>query len=158
MSFGSELRQQRESRGITLEQIAASTRFSERHLRALESDTYSELPGGVFNRGIVRGYCHVVELDPDLWTAHFMAEHAHQTAERDWTEFAENVKSTRTTTHSARNRWLGVLAMVLLLLALMAAAWHFILRGKLAHRQPSAPAAHALCDFRPLCRFSVDIA
>jgi cytoskeleton protein RodZ len=57
--FGEDLRRERVSRGIALETITDSTKISSRHLAALELDQFERLPGGVFNKGIVRGYARV---------------------------------------------------------------------------------------------------
>ncbi len=48
--FGGKLRQARERRGISLRQIAASTKFSAAALEALERNDISKLPGGIFNQ------------------------------------------------------------------------------------------------------------
>jgi cytoskeleton protein RodZ len=63
--FGGKLRQAREGRGITLRQIAASTKISVAALEALERNDLSKLPGGVFSRAFVRSYAAEIGLDPD---------------------------------------------------------------------------------------------
>ena len=55
-SFGEDLRMERLSRGIALEQITAVTKISQHHLVALEQDRFRLLPGGILSKGIVRGY------------------------------------------------------------------------------------------------------
>ena len=55
-SFGEDLRSERLSRGIALEEITAITKISRRHLVALEQEKFSLLPGGILSKGIVRGY------------------------------------------------------------------------------------------------------
>jgi len=62
-SFGEKLKQEREKRNITLEQISASTKIGTRLLQALEEDKFNQLPGGIFNRGFVRAYSRCVGLD-----------------------------------------------------------------------------------------------
>ena len=126
VSFGSELRQQREERSIGLAEIAAATKLSERYLRALEADDHSELPGGIFNKGMVRGYCRHLGLDEQQWLARFAASCETQGGEPDWSAFAENVKAARVRTGASRGRWWGVLLMLLALSALGWAAWHYI--------------------------------
>lgn len=126
MSFGTELQQERLTRDVSLESIAETTKVAMRYLRALEEDTYAKLPGGVFNRGIVRSYCRFLGLDEEEWLQRFNA-FARSEGEEDWTEFAQNVKRSRETLQ-ARNRlrWLGVLGMVLLLAIAVLAAVHFL--------------------------------
>ncbi|MEO6212924.1 MAG: helix-turn-helix transcriptional regulator [Vicinamibacterales bacterium] len=63
--FGGKLRQAREGRGISLRQIAASTRISVAALEALERNDISKLPGGIFTRSFVRSYAVEVDLNPD---------------------------------------------------------------------------------------------
>jgi len=54
-NFGEDLRKERVSRGIALEQISAVTKISPRHLVALEQEKFRLLPGGILSKGIVRG-------------------------------------------------------------------------------------------------------
>lgn len=63
--FGATLRAAREARGLSLRQIAATTRISAAALDALERNDISKLPGGIFSRSFVRSYAIEVGLDPD---------------------------------------------------------------------------------------------
>jgi cytoskeletal protein RodZ len=136
MHFGEGLRQQRERRGISLDDVAISTRISLRHLHALESDRFGELPGGVFNRGIVRSYAQACGLDAEGTVQNFlmaMREHGLSTdlGENDWAEFAEAVHRGRPASMQPRRiRWLGVIAMLLAVAALAAGVlWLLVHRG-----------------------------
>lgn len=71
--FGEKLRRQREQRGITLEAISSTTKISTRMLRALEEENFSQLPGGVFNKGFVRAYARQVGLDEEESIADYLA-------------------------------------------------------------------------------------
>jgi cytoskeleton protein RodZ len=73
--FGGKLRQAREGRGITLRQIAASTKISVSALEALERNDLSKLPGGVFSRAFVRSYAAEIGLDPDEVLREFLDRH-----------------------------------------------------------------------------------
>lgn len=63
--FGAYLRETREARGISLRQIAASTKISVHALEALERNDVSRLPGGIFTRAFVRAYAREVGLDQE---------------------------------------------------------------------------------------------
>lgn len=65
MNFGTHLREAREKRGVSLRQIATSTRISLRTLEALENNEIKKLPGGIFSRAFVRSYAQEIGLDPD---------------------------------------------------------------------------------------------
>jgi len=130
--FGKELQLEREKRGVSLETVADETKVSTRFLRALEVDDYSSLPGGVFQRGIVRSYCRSLGLDEQEWLTRFASSTQAAVDEMDWTAFAENVKRTRVATRSSmRPRWWGVVLMLLGLLALTWVAWRFVVKPRM---------------------------
>ena len=58
-------------RGVSLEEISAATRINTRYLAALESETWSDLPGGVFNRGFIRSVGRYLGLDEDNLVAEY---------------------------------------------------------------------------------------
>lgn len=64
-NFGDSFRKARESRGLSVAQIADETRISARFLEAIESEHFQLLPGGIFNRGFIRTYAARVGLDAD---------------------------------------------------------------------------------------------
>ncbi len=126
-SFGEDLRKERLSRGVALEDISAVTKISQRYLVALEQERFRLLPGGILSKGIVRGYASALGLDPQDWTERFLqaCDASGQAAEEDrgWTTFASNVGKARILRREAaevRLRWIGA---VLLLLAVAAATF-----------------------------------
>ncbi len=64
-TLGEELRRLREEKGHTIREVSDATHIGSRFLQAIESDNYSILPGGIFNRGFVRSYARFVGLDED---------------------------------------------------------------------------------------------
>jgi cytoskeletal protein RodZ len=54
------LEEMRRQRGVSLEQIANSTKISTRFLRAIESEEFEKLPGGVFNINYIRQYASAI--------------------------------------------------------------------------------------------------
>src|ERR1700760_330618 len=125
-TFGEELRSQRVSRGIALEQITAVTKISQRHLVALEQDRYQQLPGGILSKGIVRGYASALGLDTRDWTDRFLKATtqtgiALEPAGDGWATFASNVAKERLDRREAMEqklRWVGAAALVALVAAL----------------------------------------
>ena len=126
-SFGEDLRRQRLSRGVALEDITAVTKISQRHLIALEQERFRLLPGGILSKGIVRGYAGALGLDPQDWTERYMQAYSASGQmiddDRSWTTFASNVGKARILRREAievRLRWIGA---ILLLLAVAAGAF-----------------------------------
>jgi transcriptional regulator with XRE-family HTH domain len=62
-SLGQELKRERELRGISLREIADSTRISLRFLQALEEDRLDVIPGAFFVRAILRSYARSIGID-----------------------------------------------------------------------------------------------
>ena len=62
-SFGASLRQERELRGVSLQEIAVATKIGVSMLQAIEEDRFDKLPQGLFVRGFVREYARFLALD-----------------------------------------------------------------------------------------------
>ena len=129
MSFGRDLQLERENRGISLEQLAASTKVPSRFLYALEADDFGGLPGGVFSKGIVSSYCRCLGIAEESWLARFAANVRTESHEQDWAVFAENVRRNRVEIGTGmRRRWWGVLLLLIVLGALAWAAWRYVIQ------------------------------
>ena len=70
--FGERLRREREMRGVSLDEIAESTKIGTRLLRALEEEQFDLLPGGIFNKGFVRAYAKYLGMDEDQAVADYL--------------------------------------------------------------------------------------
>ena len=123
-NFGDTLRQEREFRGITLDAITHVTKISNRHLVALEQEHFQLLPGGVFNKSMVREYARVVGLDQEEWVNRYLsAQQLAGTAadENGWIQFAENASKSRGhggNRPDQRLRWTGIGVLLLLVAGL----------------------------------------
>jgi hypothetical protein len=110
-SFGEDLRNERVSRGIALEEITAVTKISQRHLEALEQERFRLLPGGILSKGIVRGYAGAIGLDQQDWTERFLEAYIASGQmiddDRSWLAFAANVGKARILRHDAVEVRLG---------------------------------------------------
>jgi len=72
--LGSDLKAKRLKNNITYEQIAHDTHLSLRHIRNLEEGRYGDLPGGMYNRAILKTYCVYLGLDPEKFLERFDRE------------------------------------------------------------------------------------
>jgi cytoskeletal protein RodZ len=78
IDFGSRMRQVREERGVTLRQIAHTTKLSVSALEALERNDISRLPGGIFSRAFVRSYAAEIGVDPEQTVRDFVSQFPHE--------------------------------------------------------------------------------
>jgi transcriptional regulator with XRE-family HTH domain len=72
-SFGTKLRQQREQRQVSLEDISAKTKIKLSLLEGLEGDDVSRWPQGIFRRAYIRAYAQAIGLEPDTVLQQFLA-------------------------------------------------------------------------------------
>jgi len=77
--FGPRMKRARETRGVTLREIATRTKISVSALEALERNDISRLPGGIFGRAFVRAYAEEVGLDPEQTIREFIEAFPHDT-------------------------------------------------------------------------------
>ncbi len=59
---GQKLRQAREKRGVSLDEVAVSLNISKRFLEAVELDDYDSLPGILYARGYMKNYCRYLNI------------------------------------------------------------------------------------------------
>ncbi|WP_158749323.1 RodZ family helix-turn-helix domain-containing protein [Acidobacterium sp. S8] len=163
--FGQELRKEREDRGIAIETITDVTKISGRHLLALEDEHFDALPGGVFNKGIVRGYARVVGLDEEAWVGRFMSAYQASGQVKDddvsWIQFAENINNGRVDDvprPDMRLRWAGVAVLLALLSALGWFVWHYV-SNRISAEETGvhAPVATAVLNLRPVAQLQTGL-
>jgi cytoskeleton protein RodZ len=63
----------RKRRGISLEQISDRTKISTRFLRAVETEEFEKLPGGLFSTSYVRQYASAIGFPEDKLLASYLA-------------------------------------------------------------------------------------
>lgn len=83
------LREARERKGLTLDDLAHVTKISPKVLFALEAGATDKLPPTFFTRGFVKAYAKEVGLDPDGTADRYLAEVSPDTPVAD----AENVRA-----------------------------------------------------------------
>jgi cytoskeletal protein RodZ len=145
-TFGEDLKQAREERKVSLEDISQHSKVGLRHLRALECDRFDQLPGGVFNKGIVRNYVRFLDLDEAPWLERFAqtpgSSGNHPVDANDWLNYAHSVTGVEPSPRGedqVRFRWLGVAVLFLLLTLGGWFTYHFA--RKHWHMDPPAAAA-----------------
>ena len=69
-SLGKYLREERQSRNLSLKEVSESTKIKERLLKAIEEDQYELLHSPVYVKGFLEAYARYLGLNPDdiiLW-------------------------------------------------------------------------------------------
>lgn len=112
-SVGPYLRELRERRGVSLEEISRTTRVGRSYLEALESGDTSTLPAPVFTRGFILAYCQALGEPPDEALARY--------AGRDETA-AEETAARATTRDRSAGRGRGTVLVSFVLLVVLGVA------------------------------------
>lgn len=80
------LEQLRKKNGVSLEKVSEQTRIGTNYLRAIESEEFDKLPGGVFSTSYIRQYAGAIGCSADELLARY----------RDKVEAAEQEQQTCT--------------------------------------------------------------
>jgi cytoskeletal protein RodZ len=136
--FGGKLRLARERRGISLAQIAATTKISVAVLEALERNDIAKLPGGIFSRAFVRSYAAEVGLDPNVTVQEFVEWFHTEPVRSD--DIVTTIPEEESSFESQQRIARVVFLLVLISLPLIGVVLYFTLRGPRAAPQPP-PAA-----------------
>jgi cytoskeleton protein RodZ len=152
-SFGENLKREREKRNITLEQISQSTKIGTRMLQALEEDRFTQLPGGIFNKGFVRAYARCVGLDEDQTVTDYLEASGDVPPVQPEVPAPEPVPRVEATTQLQHRQlpW-GLFAALLLLAALALSLWSHRQQDQQSaapHPTPRPPAPQAVEHAQP---------
>ncbi len=124
--IGRQLKQARDSRGISLRQVATATKISVSVLESLERGEFKRLPGGLFGRAFVRSYAIEVGLDPDEVVEKFNVELAEAVPDEGEVLRPDVTDDDRAFLEKQRKAWLAlrvVLVVVALALIVGFIAW-----------------------------------
>ncbi len=64
-SIGTQLKQARQARGLSIKQVVQATRIRDYYIEALEADDFSAIPSAVQVRGFLRSYADFLKLNVD---------------------------------------------------------------------------------------------
>jgi len=67
----------RESKKISLEEIAERTKISVRFLQAIEGGEYAKLPGGIFDINYLRQYAAAIGYSDEVLLEHYRRQTGH---------------------------------------------------------------------------------
>lgn len=150
-SLGQKLRQEREKRGLTIEQLSAQTRINVLYFQYIEADDIASLPGGFFYRSFVRQYARLMELPESDYQAELdrsLADESAQSAGRttalpDKTIEVPPIPTGRFDAALELRRWAWRLGVLVLVIALCSGVFTFWQRWKVQREEDRIAAAKA---------------
>jgi transcriptional regulator with XRE-family HTH domain len=130
--LGARLREQRELRKVSLEEISRITKISIHLLHAMENDNWDALPGGIFTRNFIRLYASHLGLDSERWVEEYKEQTKKQRVEP--VEEDEHLESER---KEMPQSWLYFLLIVIILLLV---GGYFAITRMSESKEPPQPA------------------
>ena len=118
MTAGQRLRAAREALGMSLEDVATSTRIPTRHLTSLETGDFTKLPAPTYSVGFAKSYAGAVGLDRTEISEQLRAEIGGTRLAPHQSEQFEPMDPAR-----AMPRWLMFVAIVAIIAVALAASW-----------------------------------
>ena len=125
LTAGERLRAAREAKGLSIEEIASTTRIPTRHLESLENANWTALPAPTYSIGFARNYATAVGLDRDEISDQLRSEMGNTRAVYQPTELFEPADPKRSMPK-------GLVIGALLALALVAVALTWLSNRDLA--------------------------
>ncbi|NLU41120.1 MAG: helix-turn-helix domain-containing protein [Firmicutes bacterium] len=131
--IGEFLRNAREAKGMTLEDVEQVTRIRRKYLEAIENGDASEMPGEVQLKGFIRNYAVAVGLDPAAVIRRYLESRGAETPVDDGALGGRKTEILVVEARKPRKLLIAVVAALLLVVA--AAVLYYFLVYK---AQPAA--------------------
>ena len=123
MSFGVSLKRERELRGISLHEIAKTTKISVRFLEAIEKNRFDILPEGVFRKSFIKSYSKYLGMNEEQILHEYDLEVQTKAASQAAPE--KTSVSFRDSSTGSKRALLLTLGILLLLVAVGFGFWYF---------------------------------
>ncbi len=126
-TVGHYLKQEREAKKISLDEVYQTTRIPMRYLDCIEQDDYEKMPGDPYTRGYISSYAAFIGVDKNealkLYDALLLKSKNDKAAQNDFS----NVKEKRTHSVSFFSRIVTIILSLIVLMLTALAAYYFLL-------------------------------
>lgn len=123
MEIGNILKEARESKNLSLDDIQEITKIQKRYLVAIEQEEFKALPGRFYIRAFIREYAEAVDLDPELVLSEFKEdkdEIVEETVQYTRLDRAEKLNENKATSIFS---FIPTLIVILLIVAILFVGW-----------------------------------
>src|SRR5690625_4327405 len=125
MEIGEQLKEAREEKGLTLDDIQATTKIQKRYLVAIEQDDYHALPGRFYARAFIKEYAQAVGLDAQELLTDFDEEKI-QTEDEQTVQYTRMERTRRTKSSQGGSSFFSFLPtviVIILVIGIIFVAW-----------------------------------
>ncbi|QTM99477.1 helix-turn-helix domain-containing protein [Sediminibacillus dalangtanensis] len=127
MEIGERLKEAREAKNLSLEEIQQMTKIQTRYLQAIEKGNFSVMPGNFYVRAFIKEYATAVDLDPDV----LMEEHKGElpaTSDESAVQYTRVQRSRKESSASTKSpavlSFLPTVIVVLLVIGILFTVWY----------------------------------
>lgn len=122
MEIGQLLKEARETKQLTLDDIQEMTKIQKRYLKAIENNDFDSLPGRFYARAFIKEYAIVVDLDDEALLQQFDG-HKEVEEEAAPQSTVRRTRRSRTPKKSAILSYLPTVIVVILIIGALFVAW-----------------------------------
>lgn len=137
MSFGVNLKRERELRGVSLAEISKATKISVRLLEAIEKDRFDILPEGVFRKSFIKSYAKYLGMNEEQILHEYDLQVQPSTSSQAAPE--KPSVSFRDSPEGSKRAMLLTFGVFLVLLAVGCGVWYFTRDSRGEDAAPPAP-------------------
>ncbi|WP_173916446.1 RodZ family helix-turn-helix domain-containing protein [Halobacillus sp. Marseille-Q1614] len=132
MEIGERLKEAREAKKLSLEEVQQKTKIQKRYLQAIEKNEFGILPGKFYTRAFIREYASAVGLDPEK----VMEEHKSELPSTEEEQVITHSRVQRAKTEGSVGKPGGgslskafpTLITIVLIIGALFVAWFFIMQ------------------------------
>jgi len=113
VEIGNKLKEARESRGLTLEEVEEETKIRRKYILAMEQEQFQVLPGPIYARAFLKNYARFLNIDPEEILDVLKYIHSGEDIQKD---IPKTVDKKAITTASIMRYWLYPAAALLIII------------------------------------------
>lgn len=123
MEIGQLLKEEREAKQISLDDIQEMTKIQKRYLQAIENNDFDSLPGRFYARAFIKEYALVLDMDYAMLLQYF--DRDRDDIEEDTTQYSNlrRTRRSRAPKSSAVLSFLPTLIVIILIIGVLVVAW-----------------------------------
>ncbi|HLR42106.1 MAG TPA: RodZ domain-containing protein [Pseudogracilibacillus sp.] len=141
MHIGETLKNAREAKSLTLDDIQEVTKIQKRYLVAIEQNDFHVLPGRFYARAFIKEYAQAVDLDATELLAEFDEDdiETEESTEQD-VQYSrlERTKTPQTVKSTSVFSWIPTVIVVILIIGIVFVAWTFLKQSSSESEQNQA--------------------
>jgi cytoskeletal protein RodZ len=131
MGIGARLKEAREAKELSLDELQDITKIQKRYLVAIEEENFSILPGKFYAKAFIKEYAIAVGVDPNQLMEEYKEEipSPEEDTTTQYTRIHRSRKDNMPTRSSAIFSFIPTLIVVLLIIGIVFLAWWFLTKS-----------------------------